>query len=459
MPIRAYIFGSAHFIAEIEPIISGLSCEVAGASGPSIFKDLLDLAGPSVSVVEETALNALCETDRNFLIDKMSSSGRKFIIVTDGKDKASVNQAKALGAADCINRPYNGREFISRFNAVAFNKFRIVCLGGGTGLFNLLLGLKTISNALITSIVSTSDDGGSSGRLRVDFGMLPPGDIRRSVVALSNAPDIMNRVMQYRFSRGEGLKDHNLGNLLITALTDIIGSFGGAIKELSDLLYVNGIVLPVSSTNTTLCVKLEGGSVVRGERFIDVSEGRDPALKIKSIWHEPVQEVDIDAYAAILNADLVVIGPGDLYTSIITNLVVKGVPEALGLTAAKKVYICNLMTEPGETHGYDVYQHIKDILGHMEGAHLDYIIVSNTDISEKAVRHYAGKGQYPVKIGMSEKLESLTKARIMLADVGHETELVRHDGEKLRAVFLEILRKETGEEFSIVKKSANRAHS
>jgi uncharacterized cofD-like protein len=366
------------------------------------------------------------------IVRHIRASKKAFMWMSSNKSTFKVLIAKEAGAADYVAKPYNKREFITRFNAIASEKTRIPCLGGGTGLFNLLMGLKTLPNTHLTSIVSTADSGGSSGRLRVSFGVLPPGDIRRSLVALSNAPELMNKVMQFRFRRGMGIKGHNFGNLFLVALAEIKGSMTEAVKDLGELLYIQGIVVPVSATQTTLCALFQDGTVVKGESDIDLARGRKADLHIRKLWHEPESECGIDAYSSIINSDIVTIGPGDLFTSVVTNLVVRNVKEAIAASRGKKIYICNLMTKPGETAGYDACGHIKEIVKYMGGDHLDYVIISNTALSDEAVRLYAKKGQVPVRLGSMQKIRKLTKAKIILADVSHETELVRHDSEKLK---------------------------
>jgi uncharacterized cofD-like protein len=372
------------------------------------------------------------------VLDVLKTSKKCFILLTSDKNIKCVLLAKKMGASDLIIKPYNEREFIARFNATLYKKVRISCIGGGTGLLNLLMGLKTIPNVLLTSIVSISDDGGSSGRLRASFGILPPGDIRRSLVALSNAPDLMNQVMQFRFEKGDELIGHNFGNLFLTALAEIKGSIIEAVKELADILYIQGIVLPIAKSQTTLCAEFDDGNVVKGESGIDLCEDRDPKLAIKKLWHEPPQECDIDAYSCIMNSDILTIGPGDLFTSVITNLVIKNVTDAIKKTKAKKVYACNLMTKPGETTDFDVCRHVKEVVDYLGGDHLDYVIVSNTKLSDKSIAEYAKKNQAPVQLGGMERLKKITKARIIVADVSHETELVRHDESKIRREIIKI---------------------
>jgi len=281
--------------------------------------------------------------------------------------------------------------------------------------------------------VSTTDDGGSSGRLRDSFGVLPPGDIRRSLVALSNAPDIMNKFIQYRFKKGGSFKGHSFGNLFLTVLNEIEGTMSDAVKGAGDILNINGIVYPVSSTDSTLCALFEGGKTIKGESKIDLCLGRSPGLRLKKCWHEPEPKCDVNAYASIINSDIVTIGPGDLYTSVITNLLISDIRKAIVQTSAKKVYICNLMTKPGETSGYDAFDHIKEIIRYLKTDCLDYCLLADTTrFSRTALHTYAKKGQYPVEAGSLQRLKKITKAKIVIADLAHEKELIRHDSDKLK---------------------------
>ncbi|MDD2752020.1 MAG: uridine diphosphate-N-acetylglucosamine-binding protein YvcK [Candidatus Omnitrophica bacterium] len=379
------------------------------------------------------------ERDKRSIFEFLYRKKIGYIVLSSEKDIQAVLQAKHYGARDFISKPYNYREFILRLLAVVHKKVRISCIGGGTGLFSLLLGLKSLPGILVTSIVNMSDDGGSSGKLRASFGMLPPGDVRRSLVALSNAPELMNEVMRHRFKKGEEFIGHSFGNLFLTALTEIKGSMSEAVKAMGDILNIQGIVLPVTDKETTLCAEFSDGLKVRGESKIDIAEGRCPEMPIKKIWHEPQVHCGADVYSAIINANFIIIGPGDLFTSVATNLLVKGISEAIINTAAKKIYVCNLMTEPGETANFDAYNHIREIVNYLGGDYLDYVIVSNTKLTPKAIEEYAKKKQHPVEIGKLEKIARLTAAKIILADVGHEEELVRHDSEKIRKEINKIL--------------------
>jgi uncharacterized cofD-like protein len=268
----------------------------------------------------------------------------------------------------------------------------------------------------------------------------------RSLVALSNAPKIMNKLMRYRFTKGGGISGHSMGNLFLTALSDIKGSLAEAVRSLSEILHIRGVVLPIVSTKTTLCARFENGKVIRGEGNIDLCKGRMPQLHIQNIWHDPKAQCNVDALSAIIHSDIIIIGPGDLFTSVITNLLVRDIREAICKAKAKKVYVCNLMTKPGESYGYSVDDHVREIVKYMGADFLDYIIISNTLFSQAALRKYARKQQFPVKLDVVGQINRLTKAKIILADVSHQTDLLRHDSDKIMRVILSIIKSDKGSE-------------
>ena len=265
---------------------------------------------------------------------------------------------------------------------------KIVVIGGGTGVFTALTGLKKYDVDL-TAVVNMADDGGSSGILREEFGMLPPGDIRRAIIALSRADNkILSELFSYRFHEGVGLTGHNFGNLMITALHRITGDFSSAIKEASKILQVEGNVIPVTLTNARLFAELENGSVIRGETNIDIPN-HDGHLKIKRVWLTPQAALNPEARKAIMEANLVVIGPGDLYTSIMPNILVTGMKEALVKSKAKKAYAVNVMTKFGETNGYVAADFIQMVSGVLGEKCLDYVVVNNARPSLRELKKYA----------------------------------------------------------------------
>jgi uncharacterized cofD-like protein len=436
--MNVLVVGDEALKKNLSGLLSRLKVHFKSASDLLKIKGFISSGSIDVAILDYDFLSEALKASSSALLKK---SKTPFIVISSEKDPSVALLAKKHGASDFIIRPYHQREFIMRFNASAHKKKRICCIGGGTGLFTLLLGLKMLPNTLLISVVNMSDDGGSSGKLSQTFGILPPGDIRRSLVALSNAPEVMNEIMQHRFDKKGDLHGHSFGNIFLTVLAEVKGSMSEAVRALSDILNIQGIVLPSTRSLAKLVAKFENGLVVKGESKIDLCEGRKAALKIEKIWHEPDVECDADAYASIINADAVTIGPGDLFTSVITNLVVQNAREAIKNSKAKKIYICNLMTKPGETSGFGLYEHVKEIIKYIGGDYLDYILISNTKVSDESIREYAKKNQQPVVIGNKEKIKSLTKAKIILADIGHETELVRHDSEKLRNEISKIIQK------------------
>ena len=265
------------------------------------------------------------------------------------------------------------------------NETKVVVIGGGTGLSTMLRGLKQYTSH-ITAIVTVGDDGGGSGKLREDLGMLPPGDIRNCILALADTEPLMEDLLQYRFTEGS-LKGQCFGNLFLAAMAGISENFEDAVQKMSSVLAVKGKVLPVTLDDMKLVAELENGETIEGESKIPseviVRKTRIKKLAIKPIDAKPLEE----AIKAINNADVIIMGPGSLYTSIIPNLLVKGIPEAICKSPAKKVYISNVMTQPGETDGFKVSNHLKVLMDYGVAGNIDYVIANNgiipPDIKEK----------------------------------------------------------------------------
>jgi len=424
---------------QIQKMLSALSIDAACERNSAKIKNAVKSKKTGLVILDSDLAILKRKNIRAGIIKGLKKSKKDFIVLSSRKTPAAVLEVKENGALDYIVKPYNQREFIGHFNAIMFKKTRITCIGGGTGLFHILMGLKKLPKVFLTSIVSVTDDGGSSGRLRTSFGVLPPGDVRRSLIALSNAPEVMNELVRYRFSKGEGVKGHNLGNLFLTALAEITGSTSEAVRTLGDIMFIQGVVLPVTDEDVSLNARFEDGTVIKSETKIDLADGRDPNLHIKEIWHEPEAICNMSALSAIINSDIVVIGPGDLYTSIITNLLVKNLKEAIAQTRAERIYICNLMTKPGETARFTAPDHIKEIIRYLGGDYLDSVIVSNTKLSRSAVDLYWKKQQSPVEARKADEIRSITKAKIIFADVGDQHELVRHDSDKVKEVIRRLI--------------------
>ncbi len=303
---------------------------------------------------------------------------------------------------------------------------RIVTIGGGTGQFTLLSGLKRLPDAELTAVVSMADSGGSSGRLRDELGALPPGDVLKAMLALSDLPgDVARDLLQHRFAAG-ALGGHTSGNMLLTMLASYSGSFLEAVRALGEMLQVRGAVLPVTTGNITLRARLADGSVLVGETAIDV-----PADKLRpriaEVWLEPNALALPQVTSALKSADLVALGPGDLYTSVIPVLLVRGVADALRETRAKIVFVCNTMTKPGETDGFTAAKFVAAVERAL-GRNVDTVLV-NAAVPEPAVaQRYAVQGSFPVE-------NDLAGRHVLAADFLRKAELARHDPEKLAAVF------------------------
>lgn len=253
---------------------------------------------------------------------------------------------------------------------------RIVALGGGTGLSTVLRGLKHHSNN-ITAVVTVADDGGSSGVLRREMGVLPPGDIRNCLVALSDAEPLLTRLFQHRFAQGTGLEGHSFGNLFLVAMTDVSGDFESAIHEAGRVLAVRGQILPSTLDNVNLVASMEDGTIVRGESAIPKHEGRIAQLSLNP--EEPLAYSE--AVKAILEAQLLVVGPGSLYTSVLPNLMVRGIRQAMEASPALKVYVCNVATQPGETTGYSVEEHVQVLVDHIGPNVVDWVLADSGEVS------------------------------------------------------------------------------
>ncbi len=309
---------------------------------------------------------------------------------------------------------------------------RITAVGGGTGLPILLRGLKKYT-ANITAIVTVADDGGSSGRLRGEFGILPPGDIRNCLVALAETETLMEKLFHYRFGQGEGLAGHSLGNLLITALADITGDFQTAIKEASHVLKVRGQVLPSTLDQVTLSAELADGTHVFGESRISRVDTPLRRLFLTPASCKAVPE----AVDAIKQADLILLGPGSLFTSVLPNLLVPGIAAAIKQSRVVKCYICNIMTQPGETTDFKASDHLSAIYDHADVDRIDYIIVNNKRIAQSNLEKYAREGAKPVIVDQHALQEM--GVRVLRGDFLDEQELVRHDSQKLAGAVLSLV--------------------
>ena len=329
---------------------------------------------------------------------------------------------------------------------------RVVAIGGGTGLSTLLRGLKrfvaTPAGSLpssdahckdavclirdLAAVVTVTDDGGSSGRLREDLKMLPPGDVRNCMVALSEDEHLLSKLFRYRFDQGD-LNGHSFGNLFLAALTEITGDFAQAVQMSSQILAARGRIYPATNMNVTLAARMDDGSVVRGETNVTASKRRIVELMLDPATAEPMPET----LEAIAQADLISVGPGSLYTSLITNLLVRGIPEALAASSATRVYVCNLMTQANESLELTAAQHIEKILEHSGSARIfDYALVNTAPISPTLLEQYAREGQMPIEADL-ERIRALGVEPIV-GNFVHEGDVLRHDHDKVAEALLEL---------------------
>lgn len=306
---------------------------------------------------------------------------------------------------------------------------KIVAVGGGTGLSMLLKGIKKITNN-ITAIVTVGDDGGSSGRLREEMGVLPPGDIRNCIAALADDEDLVTKLFQYRFKTGEGLEGHSFGNLFLTALCSITGDMVRAVKESSNVLSIRGRVLPSTLDDMKLVAEMDDGRIVRGESTIPKAHG-----KIKRLFTDPEDCRALpEVITAIKDADLIILGPGSLYTSVIPNLLIKEIAKEINESSAKKIYVCNIMTQPGETDGYSVADHVNAIIDHA-GPVMDAVLV-NDSLPENLALKYEAANSFPVKLDVDNIKK--TSVRIVSKKLIEESKegFVRHSSNRVaRAIY------------------------
>jgi uncharacterized cofD-like protein len=314
---------------------------------------------------------------------------------------------------------------------------KIVVVGGGTGLSTLLKGLKD-KTGNITAIVTVADDGGSSGRLREEFGVLPPGDIRNCLVALSDSGDLLGDLFQYRFTSGKGLHGHNFGNLFITALARVTGDFASAIRESSKVLAIRGNVYPATLETVKLLVRREDGTETLGES------------RMRDLAHSPIEKLKLipgdcaattESVKAIREADAIVLGPGSLYSSVMPNLLISGIQKEIVRSKAPKIYICNVMTESGETDNFSVSDHVRAIIKHTDPNIVNYCVANTARIPEPMYKRYReDENKLPVKVEERDiKWMEREKITLIEADIASAKEFVRHDTYKLSEVIMQIL--------------------
>lgn len=315
---------------------------------------------------------------------------------------------------------------------------KVVVIGGGTGQSIFLRGLKQLTEN-ITAVVAVTDDGGGSGKLREDFGMLPPGDIRNCIIALADIEPEMKKVMQYRFPEGE-FKGQSFGNLFIAALNGVYGSFEKAITKISEILAVKGRVLPVSVDNLRLYAELENGSLVKGETHIP-QESIKQKSRIKRVFLDPQEPQALhEVVEAICCADIIVIGPGSLYTSIIPNILIPQLKDAILQSKAFKVYVCNIMTQPGETDGFDVLEHVEAIFAHSCPGLFEYVIANSGSIPSELVEKYEHDAASVVQIDKRQEMILDEKnVKVITGDfVEVKKGYIRHDAYRLASLIIDL---------------------
>jgi uncharacterized cofD-like protein len=317
---------------------------------------------------------------------------------------------------------------------------RVVAIGGGTGLSSVLQGLKRYARPAarptpsldITAIVTVTDDGGSSGRLRREFDVLPPGDIRNCMVAMSEDSALLSRLFQYRFQSGRGLKGHSFGNLFLMALTQILGDFPDAVKASSEVLKIAGRIYPSTAANVSMEATLANGDVLVGETQISRSKHRIQSVRLRPRKVRPMPA----ALTAIAEADVITLGPGSLFTSIVPNLLVDGIAAAIRSSPALKCYFVNLMWQPGETDEFRASDHVRVVHRHAGGKFLDYAVINVRPIARTLKKRYARQAALPVE----NDIEALMKMglKVLAGNLSSNTDKVRHDPEATAAVLLKL---------------------
>ena len=353
---------------------------------------------------------------------------------------------QAHNATEQVGHPRLTRIAPSK-KSVFGNPLRIVAIGGGTGLSTLLSGLKKYApgaqnrpeqngpDVEITAVVTVTDDGGSSGRLRRDFDILPPGDIRNCMTALSEDTDLLSQLFQHRFASGRGLKGHSFGNLFLTAMHQITGDFAQAVKLSSEILAIRGRIYPATSANITLEASLDDDTTIRGESKISKSRRPILAIRLRPGDCEPLPET----IEAIEKADLITLGPGSLYTSVIPNLLVSGIARAIEKSPALKVYFVNLMWQPGETINFAASHHLQAIHQHAQRKIIDCVVLNSKPIPPNLRRKYARAHVQPVENDF--QVLSAMGVKVVTADLVGDTELkqkIRHDSSALAEVVIDL---------------------
>ena len=386
----------------------------------------------TLSVVENEVVNFLYLLTGKFspLLNKIIA----ILVILAGLACVGLAIKKMMHAVYDVVLPEQNTELVDLFYQKRYLKKgpKIVAIGGGTGLSTLLRGVKKYTNN-ITGLVTVADDGGSSGILRDEMGILPPGDIRNCLAALADTEPLMEDLFQYRFAEGEGLEGHSFGNLFIAAMTHISGDFEHAVKKSSEVLAIRGRVLPVTLEDMSLSAQLKSGRIIEGESQISKIEGG-----IEEVFIDPEDSTPLpEALEAIEEADAIILGPGSLYTSVLPNLLVRDLAEAIKETDALKMYACNVMTQPGETDGYKASDHVEAIYDHVGKQIMDYILVNSEEVSDELIEKYEEEGATPVEVDFTT-LKKLG-LKIIEEPMIDQSDLVRHDPDKLAKVIMNLI--------------------
>lgn len=311
----------------------------------------------------------------------------------------------------------------------------VVVIGGGTGLSSMMAGLKDLEDVNLTAIITVADDGGSTGRIREVYNIPAMGDIRHVLCAMAedDSDPLFSELMNYRFTGSEDVGGHQLGNLIFLALVNITGTFMGAVQAISKVLNVKGTILPSTLENAILFAVMADGTLVRGEKNIPTEEN-----SISRVFYRQNLRAYPKAVEAIQDADIIIFGTGSLYTSILPNVVIDGIEEAIENNPCPKVYFCNAMTQPGETDGYSVEDHVRALEAHSQVGLLDAAIVDNTELDDKTLNKYEAMNSYPVRVKESEhSYEIMQRPLVMLDEKGR----IRHDPQAVKKAVEELIEK------------------
>lgn len=383
----------------------------------------------------EASLNQLLYVANSPLSDNATIAFGAFLLIL-GIIVMGVATRKSIYSIVQSLAPENNKHMLDKI----FSKRRlakgpaITVIGGGTGLSVLLRGMKEISNNC-TAVVTCADDGGSSGRIREEFGIIPPGDCRNCLISLADTEPLMEKLMQYRFRGSTELRGHSFGNLFITAMSDIVGDVEGALNETSKILKVRGKVIPSTLQPMELVAKLQDGRTIFGESVIPKARGKIVELKALP---EGVPATN-SAVGAILNADVVILGPGSLYTSVIANLLIEDIKQALLETEATVIYVCNVMTQSGETSDFTAYDHVQTLMKYTDNVNIiDYVVVNNQfDLHPELLAKYELESAIPV-VNDSERIRAMG-IKVVQANLVSQDNLIRHNPDRLARTLIRLI--------------------